>query len=234
MFFIFVFFIACGGSPISNSEAEAIKVHVFLMANLTEERTTALLTQVQDEFQSRNINIVYVAIDDLPLFDQIATDLDAFAAQEVTKKFRSWLIANGYTDKRVIYYAIFPPMGDEEYVGGSSCGLCSYRTSFSCAHSNAKNDRAAGNIEEFNKIAMAHELAHVIGADHVLAPASIMHPSALVFAGKNVGFTDYSISQINNCLTFRRKVLRQRIHRLCASAKNKIRCARRVRSGFKL
>lgn len=230
---VFALLLVACDSSVSTATAE-VKVHVFFMSSLTSERETALLSEVQEEYASHNIQLKYTAIESLEPFSSKVTSQKAFEDKGVTADFRAWLISKGYNDRRTIYYGVFPPMRDDrnnKVVAGRACGICSYRKTLACAHSNAVNERSLNreHPEEFNKIAMAHEIGHLLGATHVDSAPNIMHSSALQFAGDSVSFLSRTIEQIKGCLTTRRREIRRTIQKYCVRG-NK-RCARQVRRG---
>lgn len=231
-----IFLMSCGGSSSSGDLGTSqdvladVRVHVFLMNDLTEERREELLERARGHFVDNEIPLEYVAIEEAELFSEDAKDLSLFESNLVTNQFKKWLKDNGHTDRRTIYYAVTPPM-DGIWIGGKACGICSYKKDFACGHSNAKNYRPEGFVDELNSIAMAHEIGHIIGASHLNNYPNIMHEAAGQFTGQNLTFDSHSVNQMHGCLTLRRKRIRKRIQKVCKDVENRKRCARKIRRG---
>lgn len=99
-------------------------------------------------------------------------------------------------NKSRMVVAIAPPvyLAGATWLGGAAVGICTYPNwqSFAVVSASAFKRYAS-------EIVLAHELAHLLGADH---GSGIMHPDAgaLVTAGRRLRFSKRSRGEIHECL----------------------------------
>lgn len=98
-------------------------------------------------------------------------------------------------------HVLLPPMlepGGVRYIGGWGESGCN---SHGISSSNGQAIRSNGlDGLEPSSIAMSHEVAHTLNAEHKDGVVNIMHPAALQFTGQPIGFLSSTIYRMKRCL----------------------------------
>lgn len=116
-----------------------------------------------------------------------------------------WFVGSRYRGSKWLHHVILPPILDQEgsrWLAGYSYLSC-YRAGKNISTSNATMQSAQGiSRYRHSVIAMAHELGHLLGADHDDSfPASIMHSAAMHYVDGVEGWMSFSRKSIEEFLS---------------------------------
>lgn len=123
--------------------------------------------------------------------------------------WKAWLLANGRLTTKELTFLILPPMphtDGKRYIAGYASSLCTFKKFKTLAASNAQMTNAEGLARyEHSKLAMLHELSHLIGATHQDFVCNVMHPAAMACLEANQSFwavpmLPVTINQIRHCV----------------------------------
>lgn len=123
--------------------------------------------------------------------------------------WKAWLLANGRLTTKELTYLILPPMphtDGKRYIAGYASSICTYKKFRTLAASNAQMTNAEGLARyEHSKLAMLHELSHLIGATHQDWVANVMHSAAMAYLPNGASFwalplLPVTVNQIRHCV----------------------------------
>lgn len=133
----------------------------------------------------------------LPLRSHINPEksLVALADREAAfRRLEGWLLRRGYYDKRVVKAVAIPPAASDGkfWSYGYANRMCAYKNISPVAVFVAQKRKIG-----YAKIAMLHEIGHLLCADHDNSlPATIMHANALAYADQALIFSSLSLAQM--------------------------------------
>ncbi len=114
--------------------------------------------------------------------------------QAAFRRLEGWFLRRGYYDKRVVKAIAIPPAieGGKLWSYGYATRMCAYKHISPIAAFVAQKRKSS-----YAKIAMLHEIGHLLCADHDNSlPATIMHANALAYADQALTFSSLSIAQM--------------------------------------
>lgn len=114
-------------------------------------------------------------------------------------------------NKAVLKFALTPPLTDTGglfYLAGFANRTCAYKSINPVGYSVGEPVNPNGQARYIHSVyAMAHELGHLLGAEHCWSangrPQTIMHPAALAFVeaqGGRLYFDRLSVDSIRRCV----------------------------------
>lgn len=113
--------------------------------------------------------------------------------------YRSFVRRVGY-DRKGRVHIVLPPMREPSgirFIGGWGEGRC-YSRGVSVSNGQAVRSNSLDGLVP-SAIALSHEVGHTCGAEH-RGGVNIMHPAALQFWDRPVGFLQSTIYRMRRCL----------------------------------
>lgn len=116
---------------------------------------------------------------------------------------KQWAAAHGYLHDKRIFSALIPPATDEManvWSYGFASGTCDYRRGFTISTFTKVNAQGLDRVP-YSKVALAHEVLHLLGAKHENESCNLMHSGALsCVAGGQLGVSQTNLNRIHNCI----------------------------------
>lgn len=121
--------------------------------------------------------------------------------------WRGWFKRRRWYNSRDYYLAATPPWKSRQngqrlwYLGGYADDTCARPNERHAIAGLTWANPFGAARGPYTPIPIAHELGHLIGAEHDSAGCSLMHPAAMAcFTGQTLRFSEQSKAQIEQCL----------------------------------
>lgn len=172
---------------------------------LTPERALELIDQVNIIF-NKELKINFVLVEFKTINNKFKRFHNLTNQRHLVSLYERFF-NNRDRSRTTLKYAIVSPLRHDGllWLAGAANGICSYKKESPVAYSSAEEKNSIGQLRyDHSIIAMAHEIGHLLGAEHDEneKPISIMHPAPLS-ADRNpleLHFSFYSKSQIRECV----------------------------------